>query len=333
MLQVIRPAIVLYLFAVFMTSLCTTYWQLMLAQGVATGIGNGLLLFPSLSAPSQYFHKRRGAMLGLAITGSSVGAIVFPILLGRLLNGGNGSTEGGSGNGIGFGWTVRISAFVMAPVLAFSAVAIRARLPPRASRFLLPEAWRSPLFTLLVGTNFFLFATMLVPLFFIPTYAVVRSGTSELLASYLVAVVNGASIPGRILPGVLSDRLGRLNMLLAAGAATTIIVFCWPAVETNAGIIVFAAFFGFCSGAIISGGATALSLCPPTPQDIGTYTGMGMAVAATGSLMGPPVVGALLKYDLSFRNVSYFCGALGIVGTLLVLFAKMNTKAGLLGRV
>lgn len=310
-----------------MTSLCTTYWQLMLAQGVATGIGNGLLLFPSLSAPSQYFHKKRGAMLGLAITGSSVGAIVFPILLGRLLNGNNGK------GGIGFGWTVRVSAFVMAPVLAFSAVAIKARLPPRKSRFLLPEAWTSSLFTLLVGANFCLLATMLAPLFFIPTYAVLRCGTDELLASYLIAVVNGASIPGRIFPGVASDKLGRLNMLLSAGVATTVIVWCWPLVSSTAGIIVFAVFFGFCSGAIISGGATVLTLCSENPQDIGTYTGMGMAVAATAALLGPPVDGVLLEGDPTFKHVSYFCGALGIVGSALILVAKMRTKEGIWGKV
>lgn len=40
---------VLILLGVFTTSVCTEYWQLFLAQGVCTGIGNGLLFCPTLA--------------------------------------------------------------------------------------------------------------------------------------------------------------------------------------------------------------------------------------------------------------------------------------------
>jgi MFS family permease len=107
---VIRPASVLYVFSIMMTSICTRYWHFMLAQGLLGGVATGLVMFPAMSALPHYFHERRGAAMGLAIAGSSLGAVVFPILLSKLLN----DTE------IGFGWSVRVCGFMVLPILAFS---------------------------------------------------------------------------------------------------------------------------------------------------------------------------------------------------------------------
>ncbi|KAJ4194873.1 hypothetical protein NW755_002293 [Fusarium falciforme] len=317
----IRPAAVLYIFAIMMTSICKEYWQFMLAQGVLTGLANGLLMFPALAAVPQWFNANRGAAMGLSIAGSSLGAVVFPIVLSKLLT----KTD------LGFGWSVRITAFVMLPILAFSAVCIRARLPPRRTRFFLWSSFRQPMYVLLIISLFFGMVGMYVPLFLLPTYAITK-GMSESLASYMVAIINGASIFGRVIPGILGDKFGRINTLIAATAATSIIVFCWPEAETNASIIVLAAFFGFCSGAIISGGSVAVTLCTDDPKNIGTYMGVGMALASFSALIGPPVSGAMVdKYD-RFEEVSYFAGAMTMFGALVAVAAKWASPKGLLGR-
>lgn len=72
------------------------YYELFLAQGLCTGIGNGLLFCPSLSILSTYFLKNRGIAIGLAATGTATGGIIFPIVAQQLLP------------KIGFGWTVRV---------------------------------------------------------------------------------------------------------------------------------------------------------------------------------------------------------------------------------
>jgi len=92
---------------------------------------------------------------------------------------------------------------------------------------------------------------LFTPFFYLPTFAV-EHGMSVQLAAYLVAILNGASFLGRVVPGILADKIGPLNMLFAAGASTGILIFVWQAITTNAGIIVFSVLFGFCSGAIIS---------------------------------------------------------------------------------
>lgn len=56
-----------------MTSLCTEYWQVMLAQGVVTGIGSGLLFVPATALLPQYFAKRRNLAATIAAAGSGFG--------------------------------------------------------------------------------------------------------------------------------------------------------------------------------------------------------------------------------------------------------------------
>jgi len=65
----------------FLVSLCRQYWQVLLCQGIGAGIGIGLVYLPSISIISQYFSKRRALAIGIALTGSSGGGIVFPIML------------------------------------------------------------------------------------------------------------------------------------------------------------------------------------------------------------------------------------------------------------
>jgi MFS family permease len=43
------------------------------------GIGLGLTFVPTLSITVHYFNKRRGLASGVALSGSALGATVFPI--------------------------------------------------------------------------------------------------------------------------------------------------------------------------------------------------------------------------------------------------------------
>ncbi|KAF6832750.1 monocarboxylate permease-like protein [Colletotrichum plurivorum] len=317
---VIRPAAVVYVFSIMMTSLCSQYWQFMLAQGVLGGISNGLIMFPAMAATPQYFSRRRGAAMGVAIAGSSVGAVIFPIVLSELLD------------RIGFGWAVRTCGFVMMPLLLFSSIAVRARLPPRRTRFFLWSAFRDPLYCLLIAGVGCMFVGMFIPFFYLPTFGLAH-GMDLSLASYLVAVVNGASVPGRIVPGILGDRVGRINILIFAGLTTGISILSWTRATTTAGIVVFSACFGLTSGAIISGGSVVFTLCPKSPKDIGTYMGMGIALASVAVLVGPPSSGALLNRYHGFTEVSIFGGVMVLVGTAFALMAKCFSKEGVFGLV
>lgn len=109
----------LTVFGTFMTSLATEYWQILLAQGICTGMGLGILFMPGISIVSSYFKKNRAFALAVAATGTGTGSIAFPATVQYLIP------------QVGFPWAVRCAAFV---ALAFSIVAVallRPRLKPR----------------------------------------------------------------------------------------------------------------------------------------------------------------------------------------------------------
>jgi hypothetical protein len=64
---------VLQLLGIFMMSLSTKWWQLLLSQGVLTGIGGGIFFCPSMGLIATYFSDHRALAVGIVTTGNSVG--------------------------------------------------------------------------------------------------------------------------------------------------------------------------------------------------------------------------------------------------------------------
>ncbi|KAK3990677.1 riboflavin transporter MCH5 [Cladorrhinum sp. PSN332] len=320
--KVIQVGTVFYVLSIMLTSLGTKYWHFMLTQGVLGGISASLIQVPSFALVSQYFDRKRAAALGIVVSGSSIGGIVFPIILSNLLD----------GSSVSFAWSVRILGFIVIPFLLFFCVVVRARLPPRESQFFIGKAWTEPKFVLLVLSIFLILIGMMTPLFFLPSYAVSR-GMDVKLASYLLAIVNGASTFGRIVPGILADKFGRLNIFGIGALSTGIVIMCMNTAKNTAGLVLYSIFFGLTSGTIISGQSAALSTCTDKPQNLGTYIGMGVAVGSLATLIGPPVNGVLLDKYGGYSQAAIFSGVMCIAGGVVVMMTKLTTPQGLFGRV
>ncbi|KAK5993709.1 Aspyridones efflux protein apdF [Cladobotryum mycophilum] len=320
--KVVRPAVLVYVFAMMMLSLCKSYWHFMVVQGVLMGLVMGFMQLPAIAAVSQYFDKKRAAALGIAISGSSIGGIIIPIALSKMLN----------SSSLDFGWSVRVIGFLIMPFMGFSLLTLKSRLPPRQTAFWMPEAFKDRRYVLLIVSMFFVFTGMFAPVIFISTYAVSR-GMDVTLAGYLPAILNATSTFGRIIPGILADKYGRFNMYAGGSIITGVIIFCMDSPKSNAAIIAYTAVFGFSSGTIISGATVSLTACVEDPRNIGTYSGMGMALGALGSLIGPPVSGVFLKHYGGFFEAAMFSGALCLFGGIIGLMTKLATPQGLFGRV
>lgn len=156
---------------------------------------------------------------------------------------------------------------------------------------------------------------------------------SQLLASYLIAILNGASFFGRVVPGILADKFGRLNGLCAAALASGILALCWQKVTTNSSLIVFAGLYGFCSGAIVSLMSAAMAQVPSNPRDIGTYLGMGMFCVSFAALIGPPINGALITHYHGFTQITIFSGVMIVVGAFGILLVKHANGKGVLAKI
>jgi MFS family permease len=320
--QMMRPATLTYVFGLMMVSLCSDYYQFILAQSLVMGSSVVFLQTPAFAVMGHYFDKRRAAALGIVVSGSSIGGVIFPIVLSKFLY----------SSSLSFGWSIRIVAFIMLPFMIFACFVVKPRIPPRKTTVFIGEAWKMKRYGLLVAGLFFMMMGMWTPVFYLPVYAVSR-GMKPLLASYLLAIINGSSTFGRIIPGILADKLGGMNMFAFAGIGTGVTVFCINGPTTNAGIIVYSIFFGFVSGTIISAGSAAISMCTKDPRNLGTYMGMGTGVAAFAILIGPPINGALIDRFGGFREVSIFSGVMSLTGGLIALSGKFATAEGIFGKI
>lgn len=91
----------LQLIGIFLTSIATKYWHLLLLQGIVQGTGDGLIFGPTITNLSTYFNKKRSLAMAVAACGTGTGGIVFPIIAQQLLP------------KFGFPWTIRVLGFVV----------------------------------------------------------------------------------------------------------------------------------------------------------------------------------------------------------------------------
>lgn len=82
------------------------------------GLGAGLIYIPSVAIVSHYFKKRRALAMSLVSSGSSLGAVLHPIMLNNTLG------------KIGFGNAVRASAGLVSGMLLIACLLMHPRLPP-----------------------------------------------------------------------------------------------------------------------------------------------------------------------------------------------------------
>lgn len=305
-----------------MTSLCTKYYQFMLAQGILFGLASGMLFAPIMTCVSHYFQRRRAVALGITVTGSSTGGVVFPIALGKMLQ----------NEALGFGWSVRIVGFIILAMMLIAMLTLKERLPPRRGPILLPSAFSRPAYILATLSIFFMTWGLFTPFFYLPQYATTKHMSSD-LTFYLPAVLNATSVFGRVLPGLVADKMGRFNTLIVQGSCTGILLLCWPAAVSNAAVFVFAALYGFFSGGIVSLMSPCIAQVTPQPNQIGTYLGMAMAIFGIAGLTGTPICGALIQAYDSYWQPAIFSGVVVLFGALLTAVARFYLSRQLLAKV
>lgn len=223
-------------FGIMMTSLCREYWQFMLAQGIVIGIGGGCLFITATSILPTYFTTKRALAMGIAASGSSCGGVLYPIIFTQLQP------------RIGFGWAVRVLAFIAMITLAVPCAVIKPRMRPPGRRKLIDTSMLKEIpYDIFNLATFFGFVGQYIPYFFIEQYAA-EHGMS--LGIYMLTFLNVGSIPGRILPSLVADKLRQpLHVLAACTGCATILAFCWIAIRhSTAGLLVWCLLYGFCSG-------------------------------------------------------------------------------------
>jgi MFS family permease len=295
-------------FGHMMLSLCTTYWQVLLAQGFCIGIGAGCLFVPCVAILPTYFNTRLGLVVGLAAAGSSFGGVIYPIVLFRLID------------RIGFGWSVRVIGFIALGTLTIPIAVMKMRVKPPKARALIDwSAFTDFSYMLFTVASLIGFMGLYVLLFYLSYFAEDQDIANTDMAFYLVPIFNAASCFGRTLPNALSDKVGPFNLIAPGASIVGILIFCMIAVKTEAAIIIVAILAGFFSGVFIAMPPVCFVALTQDKTKIGTRIGMGFGMISFGVLAGGPGGGAILgKADpLDWHGLWVFGGITAIVAGVL----------------
>ncbi|KAF3762226.1 MFS general substrate transporter [Cryphonectria parasitica EP155] len=309
---------VLQVLGLFLISICTKYWQLMLTQGILTGVGGGIFFTPALALVATYFEKRRGLAMGLVTTGNSAGGMIYPIVVRQLLP------------KLGFAWTTRVLGFINLGALTVCVALMRPRLPPRKSGPMIDwSAFRDPVWNTFIAGWWLIMWANYYTFYYIASYGADVLGLSYSSASILIIVVNGAGLPFRVLVPLFSDRFGPLNVLLPVTSIWAIIAFCWLAVSSVPGYYVWTAFYGAVSASFQCLLPTTVASITPRLDKVGTRMGIAFFLVAFSSMTGPPVGGALQTADGGgYTGAQAWAASVTLVGCFLCFVARWYRAGG-----
>lgn len=126
-----------------------------------------------------------------------------------------------------------------------------------------------------------------------------------------------------------------LNILIPLSFAASLLVYCWAAISTAAGLYVFAVVYGIIAAALQSFFPATATTMTPSIDRTGTRLGMILSMVGVASLTGPAIEGALIQEDNGaylyaqlFSATSILIGALaGVACRIAKTGFKLKVKA------
>ena len=287
--------------SMFAASVSREYWQLFLSQGLMFGLGVAFAYLPAVTISRQYFGSRRhGLANGLVVSGGALGGCILPYIVRRLMV------------DMALAKTFRTLGYISAGVLVPCTMILKPREQPALRYSAARGNLMPPLldFSLLKDSRFIvLLATSTVamigflPRFFLLPQSAVSQGISDTYASWLLGLMNGLSIVGRIGIGWLADRYGKVTALASSFILCGLghFLFWTPGVAVSGNNIrtpmALFTLFSIYTGIFGSG---FVSLFPVVVADLfgaevlASKVGLLNTVNGLGTLAGPSMVYAIL---------------------------------------
>lgn len=321
--------------SLLLTSQTSAAWQLFITYSVLLAIGAGPVYVVTMSTVMRWFDKKRGLAVGIASSGIGLGQVIMSPFAAFLIS--------------NYNWRI---AYIVIGALAWLIVVPLSRLLKKdpAEIGALPdgakagavvqtvpdpgieENRRGPvdlsLPQVLRTRSFWLFASTWLTFSFcmllVLTQIVVHTtdiGFNIMQASAMISFFGGAAIGGRVVGGILADRVGKkktaiILCLLQIGAMVWLI----SARELWA-LYLSATIFGFGNGGSISAITILISETLGVRQ-IGTVLGILEIGWGMGSAAGP-IVGGLIFDATNSYFLAFLIGAIALaIATILIALVR-----------
>ena len=299
-------------------SFATRVSELILAQGVAYGLGGILLYYSVLLFLEEWFVRRKGLAYGIMWAGTGVSGVTVPFIMSFGLE--------------RFGASVMLRAWAVslvvlsAPLLYF----VKPRLPiPRDSRarrfnlgFLASRTfWVFQAASIIQGLGYF------IPTIYLPSYAS-SLGLEPNTGTIAIALVNAASVIGNIAVGSLIDKLQVSTVIgfVSVVAAFSAFVIWGVAVSTPT-LAVFSLLYGMSAGGFSTTWTGVIA--EVQKREISADTGMLFGFLSASRGVGAVVSGPLSEALINLRAWQGTAGlGYGTAYGSLIAFTGLTAAAG-----
>ncbi len=235
-----------------LTSKVTSISMLYLTAGVIVGAADGIAYLTSLSNCIKWFPEKKGLISGISVGAYGTGSLIF-----KYINGGLISSVGVSEAFLYWGIIIMVLVVIGAqlikdaPVIDTSANQSNGNINKK--EFSVKEMLKTKEAYFLFVIFFTACMSGLYLIGIVKDIGVQLAGLTPAVAANAVAMIAIFNTAGRIILGALSDRLGRLNVILFTLAVTTVSVFVLSFVHLDF-MIFFAcvASIAFCFGGNIT---------------------------------------------------------------------------------
>lgn len=317
-----------------MMSQVNALWHLYLFYGVIVGIGMSGLWVPLLSSIVRWFVGRRSLMTGIVISGLTIGQLIAPLVISRLI-----ATHGWRQSYI-------ILGSVVLPIIVLAAQFLRrdpgqvGQLPDSENEgkqqdlksdskdFILKEAVHTPQFWL-VAIIFFCvgFAAFAITVHIVPHAT--KLGISAVTAANILAINGGIGIIGNfVLGGIIGDRIGnRKAFIIGAVLAAASLFWLVPAREVWM-LYIFAVVFGIGLGGMGTSESPLIARLFGLSSHGLIYGVVGLSWTVGGAV-GPVVTGYMCDVIGNYQLAFLLCAVISVVGLLLLVILRPTKRRGI----
>jgi len=235
--------------ALVLASQSTTLAAFQLIYGTLVGLAAGAFFAPMVAAATGWFETNRALAVSLVSAGIGVAPMTVSPFAAWLV--------------ADYGWRTAMMVIGIAAWVLLLPAGLLVRRPPAAvggaaapapsgkiGDMSAARAFRTPQFAILAATFFLCCAAHSGPIFHMVSYAI-TCGVAPLAAVTIYSVEGLAGLGGRLLLGILADRLGVKRVLVAGLLVQAVVIVAYLYVANLGEFYLLAAIFGTAYGGVM----------------------------------------------------------------------------------
>ena len=291
--------------------------QFQVLFGVLVGTATGSFYVPMTATTTRWFTRHRSLAVALVSAGISVGSATVGPLARWIITGYDWRIAMFVIGELALVMIIPAALFVREPPVPVSVAGMAATAGAEGREFTAAQALRTPQFAAIALAYFACCAAHSGPIFHMVTYAI-DHGVTPMAAVTVLSVAGLASLGGKIICGLVADRVGAMRTLVVGLAIQAVAVSLYLFTRELASFYALALMFGFAYGGVMPLYAILVREYFGA-RTMGTVFGAVAFVSTLGMALGPLAGGWL--YDTFGGYFWLYIGSFGIgLGAVAIAF-------------